>query len=126
MKDAYLLERVDGYPLRPHARLATVFRMNPRVRRIVLFGLCLLLIGGLVLCGPAHHALHGLSTGDAHASDGGIYCDGCSLTGLVAPEPLFLCGPSQRWVEIRELPPIVIPTSTPPVLHSPRGPPLVA
>jgi hypothetical protein len=65
--------------------------MNPRIRRIRLVVLSVLLIGGLILCGPAHHALHA----DQH----GVDCDSCSLVGIGAPAPIYVLGPVSvvRW-----------------------------
>jgi len=60
-------------------------RMNPRIRRIALAVLGVMLIGGLILCGPAHHALHA----DQHGFD----CNSCSLVGIGAPAPIYVLGP---------------------------------
>jgi hypothetical protein len=92
--------------------------MNPRTRQIVLIALSVLLIGGLVLCGPAHHALHA----DQH----GIDCDSCSLVGLWAPAPVYVLGPAclVQW-RVATAPPAVI--SAPSITDgNPRGPPSIA
>ena len=112
--------------LRLPARLRSVFAMNPRVRRIVLVGLCLWLLVGLVLCGPAHHVLHDVSAGDAHASDSGVYCDGCALSALECVGPVFTFDVARCSIEVGELPPPAIPSSTPALHRSPRGPPRAA
>jgi hypothetical protein len=100
--------------------------MNPRLRRILFLGICSWVVCGLVLCGPAHHALHELSAGGAHASISGIYCDGCSLNGLAYSEPGYSCGPERWFLLLRQLAPVQIPSSAPLLHRSPRGPPRTA
>jgi hypothetical protein len=105
---------------------ASVIAMNPRLRRILFLGLCLWVISGLVLCGPAHHALHDLSGDGAHSSASGIYCDGCSLSGLEFSAPVFSIGPTRECLVTRELPPLHVASSAPLLHRSPRGPPFAA
>jgi hypothetical protein len=92
--------------------------MNPRTRQIVLIALSVLLIGGLVLCGPAHHALHA----DQHGFD----CDSCSFVGLAAPVPVYVLGPAclVQW-RIAVAPSAVL--TAPSITDgNPRGPPSIA
>ena len=89
--------------------------MNPRTRQIVLIALSVLLIGGLVLCGPAHYALHM----DQH----GVDCDSCSLVGIRAPVPVYVLGPAcivQRRFAAAPLEVLSVPSITD---GYPRGPP---
>ena len=108
----------EAVPCAKRRTCVSVVAMNPRLRRILLVG--------LVLCGPAHHVLHDLTPGSARAGDSGIYCDGCGLTALECAAPVFVCGAPRSSIEIGELPPPAIPSSTPALHRSPRGPPQVA
>jgi hypothetical protein len=70
--------------------------------------------------------LHDVTGGSAHAADSGIYCDGCGLTALACAVPVFVCGAPRCLRDIGELTPPAIPSSTPALHRSPRGPPRVA
>jgi hypothetical protein len=104
--------------LRGSEMVDSVNAMNPRIRRIVLVVLGVLLVGGLILCGPAHHALHA----DQH----GVDCDSCSLVGVGAPAPVYVLGPVSvvRWRCVIAAPEVV---SAPSITDGyPRGPPSVS
>jgi hypothetical protein len=81
------------------------------------------LIGGLLLCGPAHGALHSLVAGTSHADASGTFCTGCSLHSLAAPTHVCLLAPGLRPLEISTLRPAQVPATPPLLAHSPRGPP---
>lgn len=88
------------------------------LRRVLLALLCVLLIGGLVLCGPGHDALHA----DSHGADA-AGCDACHLAGVEAPAGFVLDGPV---FELRHtvLDAVASPrTHDVPFTGSPRGPP---
>jgi hypothetical protein len=95
-------------------------------RRVILIAAMILFIGGLLLCGPAHHALHashGSTVGDLHISDGGVSCDACAVTSVESPDAFAVLGPLLCGIALAELPPPCVPTAQPPLFHSPRGPP---
>ena len=85
-----------------------------------------LLVLGLLLVGPAHHALHGdhgIGHDGAPADDSGNYCDGCTLTSLESPTAFTVSGIVPSACERLELPVLRAPSAQPPLFHSPRGPP---
>jgi hypothetical protein len=99
--------------------------MKPR-RRMIFIAVMVLLVLGLVLIGPAHHALHGyhgLGHSDARGDGGGDSCDACSISSLESPVAFTVSGivPSAR--ERVDPPLLRAPSARPPLFHSPRGPP---
>ena len=77
-----------------------------------------LLIGGLLLCGPGHSALHD----DSH----GMSCDACTVAGLEAPAVLHVEGPVSTLVAILFHAPDPVRTRDASFVGNPRGPPPVA
>jgi hypothetical protein len=97
-----------------------------RLKKVALVCLSVVLVCGLLLCGPAHVALHELVAGNAHADADGSWCTGCSLHGLESPAPVCLLGPALRPLELTALRPAHVPAAPPLLAHSPRGPPTFA
>lgn len=95
--------------------------MNPRTRRILWIALCIALLGGLVLCGPAHHALH---AGDARGDS--IACDACGLSSLEAPQAIAIATHVSFVRDALPLAPAEAPVRVPLVHRAPRGPPACA
>ena len=86
----------------------------------------MLLIVGLVLCGPVHHALHaqhGFASGDLHGGDGGDSCDSCSVSSLESPAAFCVSRIVLRTSERFDPVPLRAPSAQAPLFHSPRGPP---
>jgi hypothetical protein len=96
---------------------------SQRGRRALLAVLCVALVFGLLLCGPAHSALHALVAGDGHGDFDGSYCAGCNLSGLESPAPVYVFGPELRALVFIEHLPAHVPPAPPLLAHSPRGPP---
>ena len=80
--------------------------------------LTILIVGGLLLCGAPHQALH-------HA-DGALSCAGCGLTGIEAPPPVRSCGLPAIVVRETTAPELAVPHPTLPLAHAPRAPPSAA
>lgn len=91
--------------------------MRPRLRAVLLAAICVLLIAGLLLSGPAHFGVH--KAGD------GPSCDACAISGTT-PEPVFTIfgPPCEARVEI-PLAPSAPPQASQRLLPPPRGPPRV-
>jgi hypothetical protein len=92
--------------------------MPRRGRTILLLAIGCLLIAGLLVAGPAHHGLHKTSDG--------VYCDGCAVTGTVPTPAPCLRGPMQVAHASSAERPLWVPSPTPLVTRSPRGPPTAA
>jgi hypothetical protein len=102
--------------------------MKPR-RKMIFIAVMLLLVCGLVLVGPVHHALHGhhgIGHDDARADNGGDYCDGCTLSSLESPTAFTVSGIVPSACERLDLPVLRAPSAQPLLFHSPRGPPACA
>lgn len=77
--------------------------------------LSVLLISGLLLCGPGHSALHH----DSH----GMSCDACNLAGLESPAVLHVAGPVSTLVGILLQAHEAVRTRDVLCVGNPRGPP---
>jgi hypothetical protein len=98
--------------------------MNRR-RKMIFIAVMLLLVCGLVLVGPVHHALHGHHGlhDDARLDNGGDYCDGCTISSLESPTAFTVSGIVICARERLDSPVVRAPNAQPPLFHSPRGPP---
>jgi hypothetical protein len=89
--------------------------MRPRLRAVLLSAICVLLIAGLLLSGPAHFGVH--KAGD------GPSCDACAISGTT-PDPVFeIFGPPREARVAIVLAPSAPPQSFQRLLPPSRGPP---
>ena len=89
--------------------------MGPRVRTVLVWVTCVLLVAGLLFAGPAHFGLH--KDGD------GPTCDACAIAGTTPVLAITITGPPQtlRFTPVCE--PERVLESPPHLLPPPRGPP---
>jgi len=92
--------------------------MRPRWRAIFLVAAVFLVVGGLLLAGPAHLGLHG--------ADDGHGCEACTFHGASPAVATVGLGPPRLARLERELAPPVRPAAAPRLLPPARGPPRIA
>lgn len=89
--------------------------MRPRLRAVLLSAICVLLVAGLVLSGPAHFGLH--QQGD------GPSCEACAISGTIPGPVITIFGPPREAsFEIALAPEAALP-SFQRLLPPSRGPP---
>jgi hypothetical protein len=89
--------------------------MNPRLERTLVLGLGLLLLGGLLLSGGIHAAVH---------ADDATPCDVCALASDAPGEPIFGLDPIAFVRFVGDAPDTPLLDRSRREGPSPRGPPL--
>lgn len=89
--------------------------MSPRLRAVLLSAICVLLVAGLILSGPAHFGVH--KPGD------GPSCDACAISGTAPGPVLEIFGPPLEVRFALALAPSVPKQSFQRLLPPSRGPP---
>lgn len=89
--------------------------MRPRIRAVLLSAICVLLVAGLILSGPAHFGVH--KPGD------GPSCDACAISGTTPGPVLEIFGPPREARFALALAPSTPQQSFQRLLPPSRGPP---
>lgn len=91
--------------------------MHPRLRRALVLGLGLMLLGGLLLSGGVHAVVH---------ADDAAPCDACSLASVTPFEPVLELDPFSFVRIPREVAPAAPPAKTAVRARRSRAPPQAA